>query len=207
MATSFYTEIESPEMETLSSLAEGVVFRVPGCSNAMVRKVLQNTYSDFCNRSLALKRHVEIPVMPGMMAYRVPHHSGHKIVSVVDISMSDGGRVVRHPKLAYVKCDRVISVPRQIMPIGLSHAHINATVVESPVPGFEDAPRWFIDQYGDAIISGVCAYLFAMQNRPWTDQAQAMTERINYENAVSEARFAHHEETGVVGGPCPEEIL
>lgn len=64
MSNFFETEWERPEFDSVPSLAENAVWRLPGCDDKVLRKTLQEVYRDFCKRSAALRtwRKVEIPL-------------------------------------------------------------------------------------------------------------------------------------------------
>jgi len=59
----FTTEWERPEFDSVPSLAEDMVYLLPGCDSVLIRKTLQATYRDFCSRSAALRtwRRVALP--------------------------------------------------------------------------------------------------------------------------------------------------
>ena len=44
MANSFDTELETPELESLSSLAQHLVYRLPECDDATIRLTLREVY-------------------------------------------------------------------------------------------------------------------------------------------------------------------
>lgn len=52
---SFEKEQDAPEMETLANLAENLVYRLPGCTDLMVRKTIGEVYRDFCRRSCCIR--------------------------------------------------------------------------------------------------------------------------------------------------------
>ena len=51
----FTTEWERPEFDSVPSLAEDMVYLLPGCDAVLIRKMLQSAYRDFCRRSAALR--------------------------------------------------------------------------------------------------------------------------------------------------------
>ena len=67
----FTTEWEMPELDSVPSLAENMVYLLPGCDSVLIRKTLQATYRDFCKRSAALRTWRRIPLKNGMLHYPV----------------------------------------------------------------------------------------------------------------------------------------
>jgi hypothetical protein len=67
----FATEWERPEFDSVPTLAENMVYLLPGCDPLLVRKMLQQSYRDFCRRSAALRTWRRIPLVPGERAYPV----------------------------------------------------------------------------------------------------------------------------------------
>lgn len=62
--SAFETEWEKPEFDSVPSLAENAVWRLPGCDDTVLRKTLQEVYRDFCKRGAALRtwRKIELPL-------------------------------------------------------------------------------------------------------------------------------------------------
>lgn len=67
----FTTEWEMPELDSVPSLAENMVYLLPGCDSVLIRKTLQATYRDFCRRSAALRTWRRIQVVKGLFRYPV----------------------------------------------------------------------------------------------------------------------------------------
>lgn len=213
MATAFDTEVEAPELESVASLAEAVVFRVPGCSDVMVRKALQNAYRDFCSRSCALRGRHCVVLENGRREYPIRTMSHGSVVAVAGIGVrfsEEFGRRLHRGECSFDAGTSVLSVGRHLLPPkGGDYPQITLDVetVEAPRLGDEHAPAWFVQAHGDAIASGALADLYAMANRPWSDPQQAVQERAKYENAIGSARYSYCTNNGVAGGPNPEEIL
>lgn len=173
MANSFDIEMETPELETLSSLAQHLVYRLPECGDTTIRLTLREAYRDFCRRSCCLRvrrrfcgQHFHIPVV-----------FGGSVLKVTEVSC--GSRRLR-PSYDYncVGCD--ISVPR------FRNEEVTVSWVEVPPLSCEEAPKWVIEKYGDALCSGVLARLCSQINRPWGDPQMAVVESQRYEAAVNE---------------------
>ena len=51
MANSFQQEQDPPEFEKVSELAENLVYRLPGCTDLMIRKAIRSVFRDFCRET------------------------------------------------------------------------------------------------------------------------------------------------------------
>ena len=73
----FTTEWERSEFDSVPSLAEDMVYLLPGCDSVLIRKTLQASYRDFCKRGAALRTWRKIPLEHGHFHYPVaPVFSG-----------------------------------------------------------------------------------------------------------------------------------
>lgn len=174
MANSFDTEVETPELETLSSLAQHLVYRLPECDDKIIRLTLREVYRDFCRRSCCLRvrrrfhgPHCHLPVVFGGTVLRVTE-------------VTNGHRPLRAPN------DYVYANGNVMLSHGCDGEFVVAWV-EIPPLSSEDAPKWLIDKYGDALCSGVLARLYSQSNRPYSDQQMALVESQRYEAAIGEA--------------------
>lgn len=175
MANSFDTELETPELESLSSLAQHLVYRLPECDDATIRLTLREVYRDFCRRAccLRVRRHFHgpcchIPVAFGGTVLQVTEvWSGtHRLRAGREFTCAGSNVMIPHHR-----CDDVV-----------------IAWVEIPPLSCEEAPQWILDKYGDALCSGALARLLAQPNRPWSDQQMAVAESQRYEAAVGEER-------------------
>lgn len=212
----FTTEWERPEFDSVPSLAEDMVYLLPGCDSVLIRKMLQATYRDFCRRSAALRtwRRVEaephvrmcpvVPVLSGVIDCVTRVLFGHSRREVRD------WRVVGDPPMLELPCTLrqylIDETPGVVwvqdkpnvgaLPVVVEHGerhvvrcHLWVEAVEIPHIGEERAPREFLQRYGDALVDGALARLFSMTGRPWTDVEQARQRGVAYSNALSEARL------------------
>lgn len=193
MANTFDSEVETPDLETLAGLAENLVYRLPGCSDLMVRKAIQAVYRDFCRRSCCLRVRRQFRQEPDRCEYPACSVYGGMVDQIVEVSI--GRRVLRDGHDYCVRGPVVVlnrklnvrnDVPEESRPV------ITITHVEIPDIGQESAPKWFIMKYGDAICSGAISRLMSMTGRPWSDLSQAQQEMIAYENFVNEARVRYY---------------
>ena len=58
--------------------------------------------------------------------------------------------------------------------------------IEIPSLSSEDAPKWLINEYGDALCSGVLGRLYSMTNKAWSDPQMAVIEGQRYEAVVNQ---------------------
>lgn len=183
MPSSFDDEIEEREVGTLASLAEDIVFRLPGCTDVMIRKTISSVYRDFCRRTSALVTRRKVDLVRGVTHYGVsPLLRG----CVVDCVRS---ATVRHRDIRpTVMSDGTVVVDRRFLPVDDKHIPMFLEVVEMPGIGCEEAPQWFIDKYGDVIVSGVLGQLMSMTGRAWSDPQVASDERMKFNSALTEAR-------------------
>lgn len=198
MADSFGKEREAIELETLSSLAANLVYRLPGCPDMVVRKTLEDVYRDFCRRSCCLRGRWRFDLKEGERRYPLFSDIAGVIDSVTSVR---SGRFVLSEPYDYRADLRGIpeivmserTVPSEGRP---RFGHCEAEFVVVPRIGSENAPKWLLDRYGDSMVSGVLARLMSMSGKPWTDTAQAPAEGMRYENGIGEARMEYHSGNG-----------
>ena len=216
MANSFENEWDAPEFDSVPALAENAVYLLPGCDDTVLRKILQETYRDFCKRSAALRTWRRIPLKDGTEYYPVFPVLSSEIDCVTQVRWPHGGEMTRRwrvegdppmlrfhggsphhifftrPDVTMVQ-DRV-NIGSLPVEAGNGDEHPRSTwsiwveAVEIPRLNEERAPKQFLRRYGDAIVDGALARLFSMSNRTWSDMEQARQRAVSYQNAVSEAR-------------------
>lgn len=205
MSNSFETQRETPEFETLASLAENVIYRVPGCSDEMVRKTLQDVYRDFCRRSCCLngRRHFTITNQDAFVIV-APMYGG--VIDCVTEVRCDR-RIL--DRFAYRSHDGRVELSPNVIPRESETRELSVMFIEMPKVNSEQVPSWFVQRHGDAVVSGTMARLTAMLNRAWSDKQQAEDERIRYENAVNEERVRYYaqRESGDVGSAVTGERI
>lgn len=220
----FTTEWERPEFDSVPSLAEDMVYLLPGCDSVLIRKTLQATYRDFCRRSATLRtwRRVEaeqhvrmcpvVPVLSGVIDCVTRVLFGHSRREVRDWRVAGDPPMLELPRV----CERYLldESPGVVwvqdkpnvgaLPVVVDdgerrivRVHLWVEAVEIPHIGEERAPREFLQRYGDALVDGALARLFSMTGRPWTDVEQARQRGVAYSNALSEAR-----QRSQCGGPA-----
>lgn len=194
MANSFENEREAIELETLSSLAVNLVYRLPGCPDLIVRKTLDDVYRDFCRRSCSLRARRHLLLHHHECEIQVPPMFGGITDSVTFVTWRKR-RLDEHYDYTVIPGNPPsVRFDRRYVP-GHCERDLPEVYVESveiPKIGSERAPRWFLSKYGEYIVSGVLARLMSMSGKQWSDGAQAQVENIRYENAVSEARMDYY---------------
>jgi hypothetical protein len=145
-------ELETPELETLSSLAQHLVYRLPECDGTTIRLTLREVYRDFCRRSCCLRVRRRFC---GCAPRAIPPMFGGVVYKTTGTRRLSGG-------------------------------FVEVEWIEIPPLSSEEAPRWLIDKYGDALCSGVLARLMAQANKPWSDPQMAVIESQRYEAAINE---------------------
>jgi hypothetical protein len=173
MENSFNTELETPELESLSSLAQHLVYRLPGCDDEMIRLTLREVYRDFCRRAccLRVRRRFSEPIC------RIPIVYGGTILQVTEVR--DGSHILHSP-YEYRYNGEIISIPR------LRDGCVEVSWIEIPSLSSENAPKWLIDKYGDALCSGVLGRLYSMSGKAWSDPQMAVIEGQRYEAVVNQ---------------------
>ena len=189
MANSFETELERPECETLASLAQNLVYRLPGCDDNTIRLTLREVYADFCRRSCCLRVRRHFPIERDGI-YRVPVALGGTVRNVTAVRLrgvslregrewhADGGTVFVDPHVTVVDVD-YLDGHRIPDPVEIAW-------IEVPGFGSEQIPRDILARHGEALCSGVLARLLAQTQKPWSDPQLAPVEASRYEAAVNE---------------------
>lgn len=188
MANSFDEEREPPEIETVSQLANGIVWRLPGCDDEAIRRSLQRAYSDFCAASCALvaTRCVEVGPCEEVRELCVTASRPDRYVETVK-GVSCNGRPLLQGRDWSLADNR----------IRLRHSYsgrrrFEIATVEVPVDGSEAAPSWFLKRYGAAIASGALARLMSMTGKAWSDPAQAKIEAASFNDRITQAKLAYY---------------
>lgn len=195
MANFYETEWESPELDTLPSLAQHLVYRLNGCDDTLVRITLQEVYRDFCRRSccLRVRRHFERCLDSD---YFVAPMFGGEVERI--IAAYDGCMILREGR-DYIVQGNVVKFIRSLhnpppaeppanpspSPDGRTVFGLSISWIEIPSLSSEKIPLWLLKKHGDTICSGVLSRLMAMSNKPWSDPQMAVIESNRYEAALN----------------------
>ena len=216
MANTFQEEREAPDFETVAELAENLVYRLPGCTDLMIRKAIQDVFREFCRETKCLTAERRIDLEPGRRDYPLFSMFGGAVEGVRSVAV---GRQLLRPGIDYethgtrpvvvflAPCWLPPESPKSEeeaadgMTMPWTIAERSGTtppdetrtmrVIQEEVPliGSEKAPVGFVALHGEAICSGVLARLCSMTGRAWTDAQVAAQELVRYENAKSELRM------------------
>jgi hypothetical protein len=189
MANSFLEERETPEYDSLMSLAEQIVLRLPGCDDEMVRKAISSSYRDFVKRSCLFRTRQEIELSKYYTQYLCIPMTIDCVVDCVTRVFDDGYEL---DNSLYMFSNGNCCFDCSVLPPEGKTRKVVVECLESPFLGTERAPAMFVRQYGDAIVSGVLWKLMAMQGKPWSDPQQAAMCAVEYENALTENRMRHY---------------
>ena len=192
MANSFETELEAPEYETLASLAQNLVYRLPGCDDTTIRLTLREVYLDFCRRSCCLRVRRLFPASPNGR-YPVFASRGGTVRNVTEVCLR--GRLLREGRDWRMDGNGAVFVdPRLVRAndepprCGRKCEPVEIAWIEVPALGSEEVPRGFIGRYGEAMCAGVMARLLGIANKAWSDPQMAAVEGSRYEAMVNEER-------------------
>lgn len=217
MAESYQTEWEAPELDSLASLAENLVYRIPGCDSVVLRKTLQKVAREFVADTQCLTSRQPMTPDAGGMCFPVPYFGG-KVSDVREVwlfgrrlrkgvdwnwPIGSGLRIAPHLIPRREIGPHAVTEQKDARRYTPSVNRMDAQEVADeshPVPFFavvvehlslfsEKLPKPLLQKHGDAICSGVLARLFAMTGKPWTDAQQAIDERTRYDNFKSEERM------------------
>ena len=189
MANWFQTEIENEPPRTVAELASDVVYRVPNCPDVTIRRALADAYGEFCRRSSCLRHFNVRPLEKGVLDYAVVPWCKGRVESVQRVVKD---MFVLQENADYVVLDGdvvIVRLMRNPIENDYEHRKIRIDFVEMPTHGSELAPKWFLDQYGHAIVSGALAELYATQNMPWYRPEVAITERRAFQDAIGTAKM------------------
>ena len=186
---SFMDERETIDYDSLMSLADFIVIRLPGCDNEMIRKYISIIYRDFVKRSYTLKSKQTIELKNGKTSYHLcPQILGCNVDWIVGVGINSYKLCASE----YAHVNDSININPRHLPRKGEKREIVVECLEVPRLGEERAPSWFIRKYGDAIVSGVLMNLMRMSGKAWSDPQQAAVEAIAYENALTENRMHYY---------------
>lgn len=185
----FQEDLDREPPTTVAELASNVLYRAHGCPDVTIRRALANAYGEFCRRSSCL-RHFNVYGFGGKVpVYPVMPWCGGRVDSVQRV-LTDFS-VLRENEDYKVQDGNVVTVRLVGAWVNASDGSrkIRVEFVEMPLQGSESAPRWFLDTYGDAIVSGALAEIHAMQNMPWYRPEMAIAEGRAFQDAIGTAKM------------------
>ena len=228
--SNFNQEQEGLELGSIGDLAEQMVYRLNSCSDLMISKMLQQAFSDFAKNTCCFttiqeveleRKEREYPIaatIPGMLIDAIsevkygrkvlenPRHYTTDMIGGVpritftfDIADPD---FCHEPDPERPVPEREIRSMAERRRRDFEKCKVFVRCVEVPRIGSEKAPRWFLNKYGDAVVSLALFRLFGMSGKPWSDPLQANAELVRYENAATQARCNSFSNDGSQCGPC-----
>lgn len=175
----------------LAALAEQCVYRLPGCSDIMLRKELQKVIVEMCERTSAMSFPVSFDVKPNVAKYYIglPFDLVH--CRVEEVSSSDPGRYSVSSDNVRIEWEPYpcLILNRTFSENELKEhepLEITVTVNAMPALGNDDYPECFLKRWQSTIISGALANLFMMTGKPWTDVACGAIEANAYNNGLND---------------------
>lgn len=216
MGSALHSEWDMPELESIASLAENLVYRLPGCDDILIRKTLQEVAREFVSDTKCLTTHQPLTPDADGVCYPTPYvgvvdevrevfKNGHRLRKGVDwVVVPHGIRLSKYtpeyddaPTAAFsAGSDAVRFTPRVNQMDSAPSASVkpprrtfSATVVEALPLFSEKLPKDFLRRHADAICSGVLGRLFSMSGKAWSDPQQAADERHRYDDAKSVERM------------------
>jgi len=197
---SFQKRVEPDAPQTIAELAPNVIYRAPLCGDETVRRALRNAFADFCRISSCFTQHATVPVEEGVVDYPILSRFGGFVETVLRVR-TDFFALREGADYAVLDGDPVI-VRLAAAPADLSGnaPDLRVTFIEQPYPGTENAPQWFIDRYGAALVSGALAEIYAMQGTPWYRPDASVLEMRRFNDIAHAAKMAAHAGANAASG-------
>jgi len=182
--TPLTADAQPPQTLRLGSLAEDMVYKLPGCADLMIRKELQVVASDFCRRTGIFIVEIRSEFDDADVAVlRVPFSAFIRTV----LSVKTGSIVLRPGAYRVSGNPATLTLLESMVQPLDDDPSVFVEATLEPMTGCEDYPDDFIQRWGYGIISGTLARLFAMSKKPWSDPAQSALESAIYQNALTAA--------------------
>ena len=205
--SAYNDDIEDIELASIADLAEQMVFRLNGCTPTLIRKMLQIAYADFARVTCCFTNEYEFETEKDEICYPVANTLPKMYVDSIGSVWLDGRRLVcprqyrtsllggtptiifNDRTLADCYNDEELLRHPEYSDRAYDPQKVRVRIVEIPCMGSEEAPKWFLNKYGEAVVAGALTRLYGMSNKSWTDSAQAQSEMIRYENFTTNARI------------------
>ena len=176
-------------MADIAALAENIVYRLPGVADVMVRKMLQAAYADFARLSCCFVSWCDTETEEDVTEYPVAAMIPGMTVAAVSEVRIDGRKLVHGRDYRIFNAGMAPVVVLESHTMSADPRILSVRAIEQPKYNSERAPRWFIDKYGEAVVSGALVKLYGMSGRRWSDQDMARQEMVRYENFCTNARL------------------
>lgn len=181
----------------LAALADQCIYRLPGCSDLMLRKEMQKVIVEMCEYTSALIFPITIEIHPLVNTYYIPLPFDYVSCRVDSVKTS-------HPETSRITPDDVEidwePVPRIIFKKTYTKEElaqiengdnarpfeITVNINAMPTLGTDDYPESFLRRWQSTIVSGTLARLFSMADKPWSDATHASIEANAYNNGLND---------------------
>ena len=179
------------ELDQLGKLADLMIYRLPGCSDLMVRKELQRVSREFTRATGGFREILTITPEDDTYTYDLlpSFDATIEMVSTVtmfdvvvagnlyDVTDGDPARITFHEDWF----DNAYDAAETADLTG------SAVVMLVPEIGCESFPDHFLKRNGEAIVAGALMNLARIPNMPWTNPSMAVSEGIIYQNFLNDA--------------------
>lgn len=174
----------------LNTLMEECIYMLPGCSELMLRKTLQQTFRKFCEITGTYLCVDSGTVTHESIALPLCKDDGEFFIFLgaslddVDCDMST---VTLRKECGSVYVD--FSLPADEDDENGDPVEYDAKAIYSIIPkiGTELAPLWFLNKYGSTLVAGTLFRLLAMPNKPWSDSETAKLQALDFQNGLNAA--------------------
>lgn len=177
---------------TLTNLMENMIYRLPGCTELMIRKELQHTLIEFCEITGALVLRIPINYKEGTNSYLVTTPSVNYVIRQVNSYSTTWGNTKNSTDFAIYKELDKYYVSFNVKPnandlLENTHPQYVVECVCVPTINAENVPEEFLKRFSSALIAGTMARLMSMSGKAWSDIAHANIRNIEYQNALNDA--------------------
>lgn len=179
------------ELDQLGKLADLMIYRLPGCSDLMVRKELQRVSREFTRATGGFREILTITPEENTYTYDLLPSFDATIEMVSTVTMFD---VVVADNLYDVTDGDPVRITFREDWFDNAYdaadtADMTGSVVVMLVPeiGCESFPDHFLKRNGEAIVAGALMNLARIPNMPWTNPSMAASEGIIYQNFLNDA--------------------
>lgn len=179
------------ELDQLGKLADLMIYRLPGCSDLMVRKELQRVSREFTRATGGFREILTITPADDTYTYDLLPSFDATIEMVSTVTMFD---VVVAGNLYDVTDGDPVRITfdedwfdNAYAAAETSELTGSAVVMLVPEIGCESFPDHFLKRNGEAIVAGALMNLARIPNMPWTNPSMAVSEGIIYQNFLNDA--------------------
>jgi hypothetical protein len=178
---------------TYDEIANYIFLDVPGCQQFIIDQQLKRACRDFCYETEAWVDKLDaIDLVADQTEYRLlPRWNGsvHRVLSVA-LNETDGDydSGIIDLNNYYVQDEDTLvlnTTPTSSVTDGMK---VKVCLVP-PLDGTIDFPDWFLDRWGEGLISKAKFNLMSMPRKPWSDPASAALHGDIYRQRRSEALF------------------